>query len=326
MEKIKKWLRKSNLLIKIRLIGELFNEYKKLSTHLGAIRLMQNKSKLEADITIRFHAIEKGLALPSPRIGFGEKKIEELLKLLSYYKREFKDEHFLNQAYSVLQAYFNFNNKEGHKNLTLYDTFNSLAVEKANQNNYCLGGTIPIMKMNIEATMQFNFENFINCRYSIRDFSDQPVDVNLIYKALEIAKKTPSACNRQPWKIHVFRNKKIKKEILDWQGNRGFTDNIDSAIVISCTLNSYFINEPHQAYVDGGLYAMTLILAFHSLGIGTIPLTLALMSSKLKVVYEKFELKKDEIPVLMIGIGHLKDSFEVAISDRKEIKEYVRFI
>ncbi len=143
---------------------------------------------------------------------------------------------------------------------------------------------------------------------------------------MRLQKKTPSACNRQPWRIHVFRDKVIKKELLDWQGNRGFTDNIDTAIVVTCSLNAFFIYELHQAYVDGGLYAMTLMLALHSLGLGTIPLTLGLMSSELNILHEKFGIKEDQIPILIIGVGCLKESFEVAISERKEIKEYVRFI
>ena len=46
--------------------------------------------------------------------------------------------------------------------------------------------------------------------------------------------------------------------------------------------------EVHQAYVDGGLYAMNLINALHSLGIGTIPLSVAFGYDKLD---NKFDSK-----------------------------------
>ncbi len=189
MGKIKNWLKKSDIISKFRIILELYKEYKKISRHLGGIGLMNNKSKLEADITIRYHAIEKGLALSKPRLGFGEKKIEYLLKLLQYYKAKFNDPFFLNQALSILHAYFIFNEKNGHINLNLKDKFEKLLNASTNYNKNCLGGTLSIEKKKIDISTQFDFEKFINSRYSIRDFSNQPVDVNLIYKALEIAKK-----------------------------------------------------------------------------------------------------------------------------------------
>src|SRR5690606_29484087 len=118
-------------------------------------------------------------------------------------------------------------------------------------------------------------------------------------------------------RVYVYRNEKQKKDLLKWQGNKGFTENIDTVIIVACSLNSFFINEKHQAYIDGGLYSMTLLYALHSMGLGTIPMTLAMMNSERKVLYKDFGLKKDEVPIVMIGVGALKDKFPVAISERK---------
>jgi nitroreductase len=109
-------------------------------------------------------------------------------------------------------------------------------------------------------------------------------------------------------------------------GSRGFSDTINTAIVVKCSLKHYFMGEIHQAYVDGGLYAMSLMYALHSLGVGTIPLTLGMTSNKLKSLHNTFHEGKDELPILIIGVGALKDTFKVAISNRKDISEYVKII
>ena len=86
------------------------------------------------------------------------------------------------------------------------------------------------------------------------------------------------------------------------------------------------MGETNLPYVDGGLYAMTLMYALHSLGLGTIPLTTGLMPSQLKKLYSKFDVKDCEVPILLIGIGSLKEKFNVAASYRYNFDQYTSFI
>lgn len=79
-------------------------------------------------------------------------------------------------------------------------------------------------------------------------------------------------------------------------------------------------------YVDGGLYAMNLMYALHSEGLGTIPLTCSLMARNYKKLYHDFDIKDNEVPVLLIGVGNLKEKFEVAVSNRYNYDHYVKFI
>lgn len=86
------------------------------------------------------------------------------------------------------------------------------------------------------------------------------------------------------------------------------------------------MGESHLPYVDGGLYAMTLMYALHAQGLGTIPLTTGLMPNQLKKLYSQFEVKDNEVPVLLIGVGNLKEKFEVAMSHRYDYKTYTTFV
>ena len=100
----------------------------------------------------------------------------------------------------------------------------------------------------------------------------------------------------------------------------GFEHDIHTAILVTANLKAFLSYEVFQAYVDGGLYAMNLINALHSMGIGTIPLSLAFQTSKLQKL-QAFGIPENEVPILIIGAGYLPDNFNVAVSDRKPIEK-----
>ena len=45
-------------------------------------------------------------------------------------------------------------------------------------------------------------------RFSVREFLDKPVDKELVYKILDIARWSPSGHNLQPWEVAVVMGKK----------------------------------------------------------------------------------------------------------------------
>lgn len=50
-----------------------------------------------------------------------------------------------------------------------------------------------------------NIDELINARYSVRAYKNTPVTDVQITELLEVAHMAPSACNRQPWEIHVVK-------------------------------------------------------------------------------------------------------------------------
>lgn len=325
MKRIKGLIKHASIVVKGRLALELFYEFRKLSKYLGEISPDRDIDKFKADLQIKIHSIEKGLSLPVPRVGFGETKINDILARIEKLKGKLEHIRMFEETQEILSQYFLFNEKNGHINDGLKTKFHSVFSEEYENTNQ--GGVTTISKKSIQDAIDFNYAAFVNNRFSIRDFEIGKVDRDIIYKAMDLAKKSPSACNRQPWNVYVFENDEVKKQILSWQGgNLGFSDCIDKAIVITCSIKSYFIHESHQAYIDGGMYAMSFMYALHSIGIGSIPLTMAAMSKKSKVLYQKYGISDDELPIVMIGVGKLKETFNVAISNRREVAGYVKFI
>lgn len=74
-----------------------------------------------------------------------------------------------------------------------------------------------IFQRRIDSIIKGNFETLAGNRFAIRSFSDTPVPDDILHKALDIARKSPSACNRQSYRVHVFRGD-LKNRLLKMQG------------------------------------------------------------------------------------------------------------
>ncbi len=68
--------------------------------------------------------------------------------------------------------------------------------------------TIKEMKINSK-----KFYNKIKERRSIREFSKDKIDINIIKNAILSAGSAPSGANLQPWHFVVIKNKNVKKKI-----------------------------------------------------------------------------------------------------------------
>lgn len=181
------------------------------------------------------------------------------------------------------------------------------------------GGVFPITKSEILNACNKGFESLLTSRHSIRYFSDETIGKDCLENALRLAQKTPSACNRQGWKTHVFQGEK-SVDLIKWQGGaNGFENEIRTSILVTANLKAFLYYEIHQAYVDGGLYAMNLMNALHSLGLGTMPLSCGFTYKKLKGL-AGFGIPENEVPIVIIGVGKLLDNFNVAVSKRKDIE------
>jgi len=314
----KKFLKENSLIVYFRLCIELLYELKQLSVFLGIVNLHKDRNKLEAYITKKYHSIEKGLSLPGARVGFGEKNIVELIDEIKNYIANYPDSEFILKPIEVLIHYQEFNRQHNNVNKKIEALITELPIIDLNKNRQHDVGIKIIQKKQIESVLnEFDFNQFIYSRHSIRDFAENEVADEMIIEALKLANQSPSACNRQPWHTYVYEKDK-KDELLNFQGGcRGFVESVNKVILVTSDLNCFDINEIHQAYIDGGIYSMNLIYGLHSLGIGTIPLTTGFKRNKTNLLYNKFNIPKNHVPVLIVGIGNLKDTFTVACSARK---------
>ena len=168
-----------------------------------------------------------------------------------------------------------------------------------------------------------SFNVFSQSRFSVRDFGKEKVDFNKILSALKMCERTPSACNRQSYKIYVYKDELLKNKIFEMQGGcKGFYEDMQIAILICGDQRGYNINELHQVYVDGGIYAMNLLYALHYEGLAAIPLTMGQKQGKIALIKKEMDISEYEMPCVLIGVGTYKDEYKVAVSKRKDFMEY----
>ena len=187
------------------------------------------------------------------------------------------------------------------------------------------GGVYKLKYEKIKEMANGKLPEVMASRYAVRDFCDRPIDMELLRKALQMAEKSPSACNRQSWRIHVYKEVKAQKLFLLQGGSNGFEQDMQVAILVCCDLRSYFLDELNLPYVDGGLYAMNLMLALHYYGLACIPLTMGRKARKLKIIKKEMNIPNNEVPILLIGVGSYKDEYRVAVSSRYPYHQYTTF-
>lgn len=325
MKKLKETARRVKA--KIRLTSTFMVEachfFKLTMKYNASVNTDNDIEKIQYTILRENHTIEKGLSMRNPKKGFGQKKVLNLLKRLDKYLTTYYelDSAFMDYPLSTINNYIQYTKSNGVEIPIIETMYKQMVLRlKDGKYNYIPSGIFPETKAHILDNCNSDFESLLYSRHSLRYFTNDVISKDDIEKALRLAQRTPSACNRQGWKTHVYLNDKCH-ELLEWQGGcRGFERDIHTAILVTGNLKAFLSFEVFQAYVDGGLYAMNLINALHSMGIGTIPLSLAFQSSKLQNL-KTFGIPENEVPILIIGAGYLPENFNVAVSDRKPIEK-----
>src|SRR5690554_2620715 len=299
---------------------ETFFFWRSLCKNNASMHTDSCREKMEYTLLRENHIIEKGMSMRNPKKGFGQEKVLALLKRLIKYKQLYHEENplFLRYPLTTVDEYIAYTKKNGIYIPEIESLFNQLAKD-VNISTKPASGIIQRTKEDILKEKSINFSHFLESRHSIRYFSKNVPSQDLLDKALTLAQRTPSACNRQGWKVHQFIGSKCT-DLLKWQGGaRGFEEEPTIAFLVTANLRAFLHHEPFQAYVDGGMYAMSLIYAIHEVGLGSIPLSCGFQHSKISKLYKMFDIPKNEVPIEIIAVGEMLDSFNVAASSRKDI-------
>lgn len=55
------------------------------------------------------------------------------------------------------------------------------------------------------------FEKVVRERHSVRDFSSKDIPNDILMKVVELAQRTPSWANSQPWKVYIAKGKSLER-------------------------------------------------------------------------------------------------------------------
>ena len=301
-----------------------YEEYKRWQYHNPDVK---TQNALEAKILRQTHIIEKGMSLSRPREKFGVQKALELMGFIDEFAEcgyKIEDSIPVLNAFGVLKAYLTYHEEHGFRPenvLKKYEKYSKYFLQKEKY------GIVEVSKSELNKGIQGSFPEFFMSRHSVRQFSERIIDISDIEKAVKLAMKAPSACNRQSCKVYFYKDKYVNKELGELiAGNTGFDDEVQNYIVVTSDMSAFYDPfERNQVYVDGGIFTMALVEALHYYGIASC----ILQNGEYKERNLKFKeicknIPENEKIVLFIAIGYYKDTFTYAVS-QKELGECVDY-
>lgn len=316
------WLR--NLYFAIRMLPNVWYDTRRYLSYSGLNKSYQYQGEQAARITMAYHQLEKGLSYATPRPGFGKDVVMRLLGAIEPYIAKYGFVAPATNALGVLAAYVAFNEKANVDMTALKDRISGIAKSDPCMLETCNeGGAIPLSRSELASRQAVNFKDFFNSRYSVRNFSGGSITEAEITECISIAEKTPSVCNRQSWKVHAYSNKDDIQQLLAIQkGSRGFGEQASTILIITCDLSRFVeVGERYQAWIDGGMFSMSVCLAFHSLGYGTCCLNWSKEYKDDIALRKVAHIGEEEQVIMLMAIGTLPEFFNVAYSARRPLTD-----
>lgn len=240
------------------------------------------------------------IAEKNNNIGFHDKKAKKVLELFLNLPENINDERTIKITQELMKFDFDY---------------------EKNPINDC--GAFNHKDLDYRKGILVNPEEFFFSRYSLREFKNKTVSIDEINRAVKLAMKTPSVCNRQAWGIYHSSNKKIKEIVMKYQqGNKPFGEHIPNVMIVTTDLKAFFSPDEHyQHWIDGGLLSMSLMYALHSLGIASCALNWSAKPKNDKALRELLNIKPNHTIIMVLAIGYPNENNKVCASPRRPKEE-----
>ncbi len=144
-------------------------------------------------------------------------------------------------------------------------------------------------------------ENILS-RRSIRKFTDQEVAEEQITSLLKAAMSAPSAGNRQPWEFIIIKNRETLDKIPEFHKYTKMLSMAKLAIVVCGNPTKSF--ERGFWVQDCAAATQNILLAAHSLGLGSVWCGVYPSEELYPQMQELLEIPKEILPVSLIAIGY----------------------
>lgn len=195
------------------------------------------------------------------------------------------------------------------------------------------------------------FNEKLQTRRTVRDFSEKPVPREIIEQCLLAANSAPSGANRQPWHFAVVSDPAKKKEIregaeeeeLEFYTTRAPQDWLDALAPLGTDAHKPFLERaPYLIVIFGqkfelsssgekqknyyvtesvGIATGMLISALHNAGLATLTHTPAPMKFLNKIL----ERPDTERPLMILVVGYPEKDARVPAISRKNLNQFTSF-
>ncbi len=265
------------------------------------------------------HRLEKGLSLneDKQKHGWGWDKAQKLFNLLI---ENDVDRHIKSIGEGVLLAFMDYKKSLTNEiDLNKYKGFvSNNSFEAIDRLNCFEGGASTIETHNI-MNLRF-FEDVVNTRHSCREFDlSRNINRSDLVKAISLANRCPSACNRQPYHVYIISNETL---------NTTKEKDSEYSLIITGIINAFNANEYNDWIVSPSIFVGYLVLCLHYYGIASLVMRKELFakSEYNEKIKKLCKIPKNEKIVLEVKIGCYKEYFKIAKSQRININDMVSFI
>lgn len=277
-------------------------------------------------IMYNVHALEKGLARgKDARLGFGRKALSDLNDALVVFTMKGYDRAAFAyaQGVSVIRRYQELHEKQQFDVGFLTEIIDAEFLKS--DADVGVAGTKIIRRADKERNTEKNFFQLAQGRSSVREFTGQPIDTNKLMNALRNAEKTPSVCNRQGWRVYWVENKELAAKVLKHQRGFGYAQMPEVLLTITVSNNTFLSPvERNEAFVDGGLFSMSVLYGLEHVGLAAVPLNAMMYYKDQLAVRELLDIDDSEMITMFIAVGEFLDESVVPTSDRKPAESFVR--
>ena len=175
-----------------------------------------------------------------------------------------------------------------------------------------------------------SFEEFLRLcerRRSVRWFEQRPVPRELLLRAMQAARQSPSACNRQPFRFFVFDEEPLRTAAADLPpGVSGFQHNFPAVIAVVGQMRYYQeYRDRHLIYVDGSLATMSFVLALETLGLSSCCINWPDIEEFEARAATTMKLAPDERPVMFLAVGYADAAGTIPYSEKVPAEELMVF-
>lgn len=280
------------------------------------------REQLQAKLLFYYHKIEKGLCMPGKKRLFGLEVVPKLFAMLEVWEQTVgeRDDPIYQGALHSLGAYAKVLDE---LKLDPRDQVLSRVRRFIEARSFAPAHPdtpIKLETLRPDAPVRFaDLRTLYEQRRSFRDFSAEPVAAELVEAAVEMAQLSPSACNRQPCRVHAVRDDQLKAKVLSHQnGNAGFGHLAPLVLVITADMSYFFdATERHQPFVDGGLFTMSLVYALQAQGLVTCCLNWCVHPAQDAALRRLLPIAPAEQVIMLMAVGCPPQATLVPRSHRK---------
>jgi len=283
------------------------------------------KEKLEYDMLFEIHKLEKGLAVTKNQRPFGVDKIKRIIRNINEYEKNgFDDSFAYNLAYSSLSEYAKFYEEKEWTDREEYNIVRGFLKNK--KYKHIKAGAFEHKKKDFIKDAIIDYDKFISSRRSVRNYANKKLAKKDIEKAVSMAIKTPTACNRQMCKIYYMSNENSNNIIEKYAQGLGLFDltNANYFVITFDISANYFVGERNQGWFNSGLVTMNFVNALHSLGIGSCCIQFGNSFKQEKEVKKLLNIPENERIAVIVTAGYYDEVSKIPYSSRKPIEEIYR--